>query len=180
MARLKSRRRLATSLTIAALLIATTGNAAVYKSVDGHGTTTYSDRPSPEAHRLELPQVSIVTFSTPPAPTRHGKTSSTSIDRGVSILVPVQDATVRSNAGTVAVELSVDPKLDPGSTLTLLLDGEPVHKDERRLALPLVNVDRGTHSLQAIVVGGSGRELARSPSVTFHLQRVAILTAPAF
>ena len=87
---------------------------------------------------------------------------------------------MRSNAGTVIVELSVDSTLEPESTLTLLLDGEPVYEGMRRLALPLVNVDRGTHSLQAIVMDGWGTELARSTSVTFHLQRVTLLNAPAF
>ena len=69
MARLQSKRPLAASLAAAAFLIATSGDAAVYKSVDASGTTAYSDRPSPEAEQIELPQLSIVAFSSPSAQT---------------------------------------------------------------------------------------------------------------
>ena len=180
MARFPSKRHMATSLAVAASLVATIGDAAVYKSIDIHGATAYSGRPSPEARRIELPPVSIVAFSTPPVQARSATTSTAKAYLDISIVAPVHDETVRSNAGTIAVELSVATKLEAADTLTILLDGEPVHEGARTLAFPLINVDRGTHSLQAMVVGASGRELARSPSVTFHLQRVSILNAPAF
>lgn len=178
MARSRVKRHVATKLALGAFLLATIADAAIYKSIDTDGTTVYTDRPSAEAQPIELPPLPLapaVAFSSPPERAKSSIASTTAAYRDVSIVTPVHDAALRDNAGTLAVELSVTPKLEPTHTITILLDGKPFHERARRRALTLAKVDRGTHALQAMIVDASGRELARSASVTFHLQRVSVL-----
>ncbi len=171
----------ATCLALGGFLLATIAEAAIYKAIDTDGTTVYTDRPNAGAKRIELPPLPTaraIAFSSPAVQAKSSIASATATYRDVSIVTPVHDAALRNNAGALAVELTVAPKLEPTHTITILLDGKPFHRRARTTALTLANVDRGTHALQARIVDSSGRELARSVSVTFHLQRFSILNAP--
>ena len=181
MVRSRPQRHFAASLAAGVFLVTTIADAAIYKSIDTDGTAIYTDRFSPEAERIECSPLSVVEaekFSSPPVQTASSIASTTNVDREVSIVTPVQDATLRSNAGTLAVELSVDPRLQPTHAITILLDGKPLHVGAQSMTLTLANVDRGTHALQAMIVDAAGREVATSASATLHLKRVSILIAP--
>ena len=87
------------------------------------------------------------------------------------ILYPADDAAVRSNAGTLTVLVRVDPQMQDGHRLQLLLDGVPSATAGRKPEFHLENIDRGTHTLQLQIIDGSGRVLFTGPPVRFHLLR---------
>jgi hypothetical protein len=158
--------------------------ADIYRSVAPDGTVTFSDEP-PAGHaaveRVELPP--------PPAsPTRSSDLDQSSyaedlefptdpdaseqapIDLAISILSPANDQALRSDDGSMAVEVAVAPALRPGDVVEILLNGRAVTRSETQVAL-LAAVDRGTHELVARIVDPDGLEVAISSPVTVHLLR---------
>lgn len=95
----------------------------------------------------------------------------------LQILRPHQDETIHDNNGRVPVALHLVPALQTaqGHRIQILLDGRPYGSDRAGTQFTLDNVDRGTHTLQAMVVDRAGDKLIASDSVTFHLWRASRL-----
>ena len=87
------------------------------------------------------------------------------------VVSPADDAAVRSNAGNLTVLTHVEPQLQDGHRLQLLVDGTPRGAAGRNPEFHIENVDRGTHSLQLQIVDDSHRILFTGPPSTFHLLR---------
>ena len=94
------------------------------------------------------------------------------------IVSPADDMAVRSNAGSLTVVARVDPELQEGHRLQLLLDGAPRGAPGRKPEFHLENIDRGTHSLQLQVVDDANGVLFTGPRSTFHLLRHSRLHRP--
>ncbi len=86
----------------------------------------------------------------------------------IAIVEPAADSTVPSNEGKVTVRVGVPRGIAPGNQVVILLDGRPVARGAAT-TFELDGVERGTHTLQAQVVDGSGNTLVASPPVTFHM-----------
>ena len=84
---------------------------------------------------------------------------------------------IRDNAGNVNVDVSLEPALRSGDKIDLLLDGQSVGGGNKT-AITLTDMERGTHSLQALVKDASGKVVARSNTVTFTLQRRSVILQP--
>ena len=176
---------------LACLLLCTCpalGTADVYKWIDAQGRTVYSDHPpDTRAQRLNLaaplpaPQASAKPDqpATAAAPAPAKEEPRTAEYKAVQIAFPQNDATVRDNAGDVAVQITTTPALDSdvGDRIVVFLDGV-----RRAMAtspvVTLQDVDRGTHTLQVTVEDNRGQTLATSPSTVFHLQRTSVLHHP--
>ena len=87
------------------------------------------------------------------------------------IVSPADDSAVRGNAGELTVRARVDPPLQRGHRLRLLLDGIAQGVAGRASTFELENIDRGTHSLALQVVDDAGRVLFTGTPSTFHLLR---------
>ena len=164
-------------LLILSLLFTLTAQAAVYKWVDENGTIHFSDQPQPGAEQIELSEPTV--YSTqeryrpayrPPSAT--GADSASKGYEALTITSPSDGTTVRSNNGRVMVTLDLSPNLRSGNKFRVYMDGKEVSSGLITSSLQLLNVDRGSHTLYAVVVNGSGKELIRSNTVTFHLQRI--------
>jgi hypothetical protein len=92
----------------------------------------------------------------------------------VAIVQPGNEDTVQDNQGNVVVQVAVSPSLAPGDRIVLMLDGRPVGT-RMDPSFTLSGIDRGTHTLQAQVVGASGATLAASQPVTFHMWQASRL-----
>jgi len=154
------------------LTLASAACADIYRSVDEDGSIVFSDTPSEGAEKIELqeaqtvkPQPGTRSFQYEPqesnTPPRY---------REVAITSPGDDKAVRSNNGNITIRMSVKPSLRPGDRLVLKMDGEEIASG-RATSVSLRNVDRGTHTLSASVVGRDGTTLAGSQPVKFHLLR---------
>ncbi|HWA11513.1 MAG TPA: hypothetical protein VHA15_00325 [Burkholderiales bacterium] len=89
---------------------------------------------------------------------------------GIEITSPVEGTTVHDNAGNVSVTARLDGEdLPPGARLRFLLDGQPAAPDTSALSVALAGIARGEHVLEVRLLDDSGRVVAASAPVTFHM-----------
>lgn len=153
----------------------------IYKRELPDGTVIYSDQPHPDAQILNpsAPQTMSPyrapqrTVSEPASGTRSTQSAAVSYQR-VAITSPSEDEAVWNDDLLLLVSVAVEPALRQDHRIAILLDGERVAESASG-TVRLQNVYRGTHSLEAIVEDRSGRTVARSAPVTFHMKQHSIL-----
>jgi hypothetical protein len=171
-----------TTLFCAALLLAapfSSGHAqAVWKWKDERGVTHYSDQPGPNAVRVDL---SSQTYSSDDARTDI-QTDSRPRQRAAAveytvlqITQPTADQTIFAAEGPVTAQVQLEPGLQSGHRLQVLLDGQNISgEDSSSLSYILPQLDRGTHSLQAKVVDGNGETVVSSTPILFHMRQPTV------
>lgn len=91
------------------------------------------------------------------------------------VTAPAPDETFRG-VQPVDVQLGIDPELQPGHTVRVLYDGNPVADwpaEATRYTLP--EVFRGSHTLTVRVIDENGRSVCASPTISFHLHQASVL-----
>lgn len=196
----RRQRRLAVILvcTISLSMAGVNSTAAVYKTTDAEGNVEFTDVPpnrgssaesteSTESTEsiestVELPASNVYTPDVPAravVPTREEPAEAPAFNyQSVAIVSPENDSAVRENAGNVTIVTQVEPGLQEGHSIQVVLDGQP-WPDTARGSLRLTNIDRGTHTISAQIVDESNQVLLTSAPVTFHLLRISVLTRPA-
>lgn len=173
----------ATLLLLVVLAAPALANQVVWKWVDKDGVTHYSDRPVAGATRVEL---NVGGSRGEPSATASGSSSTTSQSRpdagppyrNFEIWKPGNDETIPNTGGQVAVNIRVDPALQPGHTLHLYLDGRLVQGfADNTLEYELQEVPRGTHSLVA-VINSRGTRVQETAPVTFHVRQQSVAQPP--
>lgn len=171
-------------LLLAVLLVNV--QADLFKWVDENGEVIYSDQPPPNAENQEkylldkqqLPALINTPAHKVPALESQKKPQSESPSpiQSVNITFPEHDTAVRSNDGTLNIQLSVNPELDSKSreSLMLLMDGKEVYQGKSS-KITLYEVDRGTHILEARILTANGEIISSSEAVSFTLQRFSAL-----
>ena len=156
-------------LLLLGIFIAPLAAGDVYRSVDESGNVVFTDKPSPDAEKVEIDEVQTIDrgatpeFNYTPPPSEAQSPYSS-----VAITSPANDETLSSNDGNVSVSVSVEPRLRPGHIVVLYMDGSSVA--EGAGSFNLTNLDRGTHTLTAVVKAG-GNEVIKSAPVSFTVQR---------
>lgn len=149
----------------------------VYKWVDAQGNVHYSDKPHPGAEKVKIapPQ----SYS---APADSGSTSAAGGDRRragpavptkytLSIVSPKPEQTIW-NTRSVSVSVGVSPGLSPGDTVTFELDGRHLGPLAGTSAT-FDDLDRGQHSVSAILTTAKGQVIKAGP-VTFFLRQATV------
>jgi len=157
--------------------------AVICKTVDDQGNVSYSDVPADQCqHKVRLPEVSTFTprplpetTQTPDGESETGEGESVGYTE-MRIDQPEADGTVRSNQGQVPVSVVLEPALQQGHQLRLLLDGIIVQPGFDSQTVILSGVERGTHTLQAQVVDAAGVVLQSAGPLSFTLQRTSVAT----
>jgi hypothetical protein len=154
--------------------------APAWKWTDSDGLVHYSDTPVPGATRIELG--SAQGFGSAQggsarraalAAAEQGSTADKTYS-SVSIVSPTQQQTLWNTGGSLDVQLATDPALRPGDRVDLVLDGQRRNLDATSTQLTLGDIVRGVHTLEALVVDPTGRELARSTTTTFMVQQTSV------
>jgi hypothetical protein len=86
----------------------------------------------------------------------------------ISVVAPANNATIHSNQGKLTVKLR-RADAPPGARVRLVLDGAARPKHYRGNVIELEGIDRGSHSLQAVLLDASGRQIAASQPVSFYM-----------
>ena len=160
------------------------GESKIYKSRDANGNVVFTDVPPvkggkaldpivlKETNTWEGPRTDSANKRTPWIVEKTGDEEPVAFVpyTTLTILDPVNDATVRENSGLVTVTVSLLPPLSAEHQLRLLMDGKVVGQNSGG-NFTLESVDRGTHSLLLEVVNAAGQSLQQSSVTTFHLQR---------
>ena len=155
---------------------ATAAAATVYKWVDERGVTHYSDQPHANATELDVK----------PAQTVSGPTSSTAsaansagpgAERTYAVceLYRPENDEVFLNTSTVTAKLRLEPVLAPGDQVGIAIDGKRQTNQPRTgTDFVLSDVDRGTHTLIAVVANSAGKPLCTTAPVTFHVRQPSV------
>ncbi|HET9388775.1 MAG TPA: DUF4124 domain-containing protein [Steroidobacteraceae bacterium] len=166
---------------ISAALFTTAAATTVYKWVDDNGVVHYSDQPHENAQKVQLkaPQ----TYSAPKidedvsSPTRPAQPGPAY--KSCQISQPTNDQ-MFTNTATVTAGVNLQPAARPGDQLVVTLDGQRVPGvPPEGGPFTISPVDRGTHSLQAIVQDSRGQAVCQSQSVTFHVRQPSAVTPGA-
>ena len=160
------------------MLLAASVQADVYRSVNENGEIIYSDQPTPDAQRINLPE--LPTYKAPPVPGFSSTPETAPIVspyKSVKITAPENDATIRDNQGVVRVQVVLAPPLitRQGHKIQFSLNGEPHGIPVGTTSISFSNLDRGTYTLSASVVDANGAVLKTSDPVVFHLHRESVL-----
>jgi hypothetical protein len=153
-------------------------NAAVYRWEDGAGNVSYGDTPPPggEAKLIDLPEPShyrpraLPKSLTKSEPEGAQSAATTPAYQHFAVTKPGKDATVHSAEGLVPVELAIDPPLAKTHFVTFMLDGISIGDRMQTNAFTMRGVERGSHSLQALIVDAAGNQLAKTAETQFTLR----------
>jgi hypothetical protein len=169
------RRLLFTLMSMAACAVAST--ATVYKWVDENGVVHYSDQPHENAEKVQIaaPQTykSQPVYNNPQADrnARHGP----NVYGSCAVTSPTNDQNF-PNADSISVSVLVSPAPHDGDQALLLMDGARVPNfPAAGGSVTISSVDRGEHSLQAVVQDSNGKVLCQSAAVTFSITQPSVL-----
>jgi hypothetical protein len=142
----------------------------VYKWINEEGVVIYSDTYVEGAERIRVTDKKSSQASNSSDSDRDGDSGYASLE----IVQPENDATVRSNTGSVAVGLNLSPTLGEGHSVKILVDGSELEGEMRSTQFTLNNLNRGTHSLETRIVDAEGNVLISSKLINFHLRKASI------
>jgi hypothetical protein len=152
----------------------------VYKWVDENGVVHYSDQPHPNAQKITLQEVqtyreSGMTSAAPAAPPPPAPVSATSSGyRGCAVVEPQPDQSF-ANLDSLTVVVQTDPALHPGDQIFVTYDGQPLNGNAATGGRFTISpVDRGTHTLEAVVRDSSGTVLCLAPGITFNVHQPSV------
>jgi hypothetical protein len=154
--------------------------------VDENGGRHYSDRPVAGATQVELPGAQGFTSDrVAPRARAPGAAAAPSTSqeeapsyRSVTIVSPTHEETLWNIGEVLSAQVAIDPELQAGHRLDAYLDGRRVVTGAIGTQLTIPDVYRGLHTLVAVITDSSGRELRRSPEVTFMVQQTSIQSGP--
>lgn len=146
-----------------------------YKVVRPDGSVEYTDQPAAGAKEFVLPKAQ--TYEAPTLPTWESSPQTGKQQKvegyQLNITSPSADQTYQAGDTAVTVRVEVQPDLQAGHTLVILLDGVVVA--EGKTIVSLGDVERGTHAINAEVRDASGTVIASGTPVTFHRFQPSIL-----
>ena len=160
--------------TVLGLACASALGGTVYKWVDEKGVTHYSDQPHPAAETVELK--SAQTYSNGDAPaTATSSASASSPNPGAAYatceLYRPENDEVFLNTDAVTAKVRLQPQLLPGNRVAIGLDGKRQTNQPTSGTDFTLTVERGTHTVVAVIEDETGKELCRSGVVTFHVRQ---------
>ena len=168
-------------------------NAAVYQYKDDEANITYSDELTEGGKRIKQNKPSVA-----PKPVQkkiiQQKRIKPKIDKlpqtkketdkpkpytELSIIGPKHDMAIRRNDGDVDITLSIKPALQVkfGHKIKIIFDGKKLSNVWSSNSIRLKTLDRGSHTISALLVDKSGKTLKQSKATTFHLLRYSRLLA---
>ena len=167
-------------LLIAVWLLGSAAQAVpVYRWMDENGQVNYSDRPGPGAVLIDVPTNAPSPGAGPaaPPPQTQAVVAQPSAAAGyetLEVLEPAPRDTLWGTGGKVGIAIGISPDLQPGHRVELFLDGSPTGLAGRATRFDIEAVPRGEHTVRAVVLDASDRQLQQSAPVTFYVQQTSI------
>lgn len=157
------------------------GHATVYKVVDEHGNITYTDAPPAGANQsqeVKLPAINRQpatevrpATSRPPAeePAEHSASY-----QHAAIRSPAHDSTVPAGESRLTVEVELEPALQEGHWVQILIDGAAAGSPAQNTLQSVQDLERGMHFLSAVVLDSNGHVVAETDAITIHIRRPVV------
>ena len=147
----------------------------IYHWVDENGRSHFADTAPPGTAEIIVENKNLV------AVPQQSRRITTSLERDkamikyqAEITSPQDDIAIRSNNGTLEVHVKTIPEKESTQRLQLFLDGQPLGSPQISPTIRALNVDRGTHQIQAKLLDEANNILATTQIVTVHLQRITV------
>ncbi|MGV6826903.1 MAG: DUF4124 domain-containing protein [bacterium] len=163
------------------------GLAEFYKWVDQDGVVHYGEDPG-RGEQVEMPGLSTYAAPKPPktdkpaeAAAAPGEGSGPAAQpdsfayTSINIRSPQMDESIFSNEGLVDVVVATEPPLQVGHKLKIYVDGALYGEPKTSNAFRLTGLNRGTHSLRAVLVDENGATRKQSGMIQFHMRQHSIL-----
>jgi len=171
-----------TILILLALVASPVLAATVWKWVDASGVTHYSDTPVDGAVKVEIDGSTGNRWDSSASRAAPATSSQTATQPGkaspsyqIEIWKPASEETF-ANPGEAEVRLRIDPGLQTGDALYVYVDGRLLEGFSTTATdFPLQNLDRGAHSVMAVVNDIRGQQIAQSKSVQFFVRQTSVL-----
>ena len=154
--------------------------AVICKTIDAEGLVSYADVPAAEcAQQVKLPDYSryaprLLPDTAAEAAPAEGVPRFTGY-QSIRITQPEAGGSVRNNQGKVPVAIALEPELQAGHRVTLVVDDRPLSTTFDGLAIELSGVPRGSHRLRAAVSDEAGKRLIESSTVDFTMRQASRL-----
>lgn len=157
---------------IAVLLLPGLVFAEVFRWTDSNGVVHFSDRPSGnQVEPAELPSLIVAEPAQPmTAVDSRQDSASQAAPISMQLLQPAPGATLREGVGVVEVEVKLGRELAPEEALRYLLDGEARIQQSRQTRVQFMDVTRGGHQIQVVLMR-AGKRVAATQSVTVYVKR---------
>nr|CAA6830223.1 MAG: Unknown protein [uncultured Thiotrichaceae bacterium] len=162
-------------------------SADVYRWTDASGRTVFGDSPPEQSKALpvELPTLTVAdSYSdgkqeNKPAASAEAKDEEDAENETVeykqfAVTSPEKDSVVRANNGNIMVRLALEPALQKGHGIVVYLDGKQVASGDSSV-FSLESVDRGKHSVFAVLHDENDDVLKNTEAVSFNLLRHSVL-----
>jgi hypothetical protein len=171
-------------LALLLLVFALPAAAQIYKYTDASGNTAYSNQPpnGTKAETVELPPLNsvetVVPAAPPPLPATQNQNQNQNQQTAATYQVLAlkdlpQDEALRANNGSFTVGVAIEPRLQPGHLLQLIVDGTPYGQPTNIPRLQVMELERGEHSFSVQVLENQ-RSIQQSETVNLTVQRVHV------
>lgn len=147
----------------------------VYKGKDADGNVLFSDQPLPGSEKIEVQPAQ--TYTPPPLPNLNqdpnAKKTEGVISYKINIMAPQNEATMTNDIFEIPVLLSVEPNLQKGDKIRLLLNGKQYGPLYDAPNMIIKDLYRGTYQLIAEVISEAdpSKIKGQSPAITFYQKR---------
>lgn len=173
---------LQTLLIFSLVFVSSSIYAEVYRWKDASGRVFYGDTP-PQGKSLkpvDLPALTIADGSKKAKADKATKEAeksedATQIDYSqFKVTSPSEDQAIRANSGIVSVSLGgLEQGLKQGDEIVLYVDGKQQGSGSQ-MNYTVQNLDRGNHSVFAVIKNPAGDIIQNTAVVNFHVLRISI------
>lgn len=148
----------------------------IYKVIDNENNVIFTDRPTNKAKKIELKEASSIS---PPKPISYPKKITKNTNDAfkytrLSIIEPKNNETIYNNQGDVTIKFLSEPKIRDTDKIILSIDNKDYVSAEQQYDLH--NVDRGTHTIKAVLIGENKEKLISSDTIVFYMRRIINLS----
>ncbi|OGT45436.1 MAG: hypothetical protein A3E83_00405 [Gammaproteobacteria bacterium RIFCSPHIGHO2_12_FULL_41_20] len=164
-------------------------HAAIYMQTNKDGSVTYSDTATTHSSPVVITNsggsISTPLFVHDSSVEKKTETTQTTVTAPVKqsykifeILSPKDQETIQ-NQPEITVMMKLDPKLQSGDKIQLVLDGKLVGDAAASTQILLSILERGVHQLSAIIIDENKRIILQSNTITIYVHRNSVITSPA-
>lgn len=172
------------------ILISSAAYATIYVNQDKNGGIEYTDTPTNNSSRVEVPPVNSISTPAPAVASSPKTTANSTVSsegaapistassyQTFAIVSPANESTIQ-NQPVIPVEMKIEPNTLPGDKIQLMLDNKPAGTPMSTAYQELGIVDRGTHTLYAVILNSKNEVIKSTPAVTIHVLRNSIVPTP--
>lgn len=169
-------------LLILGLMVVGPASAALYKCRQADGTIVYTDKPCVSGEEMKLPSLQTYTPAPVPKDLFAKKTTGKKDDKSESydsltIIAPKNDSRIQAGGtGNVDIVVRPQPALHTvqGHVFAIVLDGKQLPTTGVTNTIRLKNVNRGTHSVQILILSKTRAVVQASNTVSFTVGRPTV------